>query len=106
MWRKRLTWATAVVVLVAVLPGAAEAAWNHLEGRTEILAYGASPTIALIKDVVRQIASLLVMAVAIVIGLPLIIAGIAVTVSRLPSHWKQWRHSPKPRPPAKASFVP
>jgi hypothetical protein len=89
MRRKRLVWVAVVVVLLVVLPGASEATWNNLEGRTEILTFGASPTIALIKDVVRQVASLLVMAVAIVIGLPLIIAGIAVTVSRLPTYLRR-----------------
>ena len=95
MWRKRLVWAAVVVVLLVVLPGASEAAWNNFEGRTEILVFGASPTISLIKDVVRQVASLLMMAVAIVIGLPLIIAGVAITVSRLPSYLSRWRHSSK-----------
>jgi hypothetical protein len=95
MWRKRLARAAVVVVLLVALPGASEAAWNNLEGRTEILVFEASPTIALIKDVVRQVASLLVMAVAIVIGLPLIIAGVAVTASRVPSYLRRFRPSSK-----------
>ena len=88
---------TLVTLLLVLSGGVAEASWSHIEGRSEILAASSSPFGTFIKQAVGQTVSLLMMAVAIIIAVPLLIAGLAFSVSYVLSRAsRRWEKQPKP----------
>jgi hypothetical protein len=84
-----------IAVLLVVFSGVARASWNHIEGRSEILPASSSPVSTVIKQAVGQTVSLLMLVVAIIIAVPLAIAGFALSISYLLS--RAGRHVGKQR---------
>jgi hypothetical protein len=70
-----------VAIALVVFSGVAEASWSHIEGKSEILAASSSPVSTIITQAVGRSVSLLMMAVAIIIAVPLVIACLALSVS-------------------------
>ena len=70
-----------IAFVLVIFSGVAEASWSHIEGKSEILAAASSPVGTIIKQAVGQSVSLLMVAVAIIIAVPLVIAGLALSVS-------------------------
>lgn len=109
MWRRRgkrrahegLTALIASIGLIALLlvvfGGVAEASWSHIEGRSGILAVSSSPFSTVIKQTVGRTVSLLMLAVAIIIAVPLVIAGLAFSVSYVLSRaGRRWEKRRQP----------
>lgn len=82
MRKKRvLTLVALVACLFVNLDQAAGASWTPLTGQCDLLALHASPVGEIIKGFVGQFFSLMMLAVAVVIGLPLVIAALAFSAS-------------------------
>ena len=64
-----------------VLGGVAEASWTQIDNHKELLAVGASPVGDFIKQSLGQVLSLMLLAVAVIIAIPLFMAGLALSVS-------------------------
>jgi hypothetical protein len=86
-----------IALLLVAFGGAAEASWNHIEGGGEILAAGSSPFTTVIKQTVGRTVSLLMLIVAIIISVPLVIAGLALSVSYVLSRaGRRWENRRQP----------
>ena len=70
-----------IALLLVVLSGVAEASLSHIGDRSEILASNSSPLSTVIKQTVGRTVSLIMLAVGIIIAVPLVIAGLAFSVS-------------------------
>jgi hypothetical protein len=95
-----------IALLLVVFGGVAEASWNHIEGGSEILAAGSSPFSTVIKQTVGRTVSLLMLVAAIIIAVPLVIAGLAFSVSyvlsRAGRRWEKRRQPIRDSVPAGA----
>jgi hypothetical protein len=86
-----------IALLLVAFCGVAEASWSHIEGGSEILAASSSPFSTVIKQTVGRTVSLLMLAVGIIIAVPLVIAGLAFSVSYVLSRaGRRWEKRRRP----------
>ena len=69
------------VCILLILSGVAEASWVQIDTHEKLLAVGASPVGDFIKQSLGQVLSLMLLAVAVIIAIPLFMAGLALSVS-------------------------
>ena len=81
-----------------ILSGVAEASWMQIDSHKELLAVGASPVGDFIKQSLGQVLSLMLLAVAVLIAIPLFIAGLALSVSYVFSKTSVRQTHPSPKP--------
>ena len=67
--------------MLLILSDVAEASWSQIDTHKELLAVGASPVGEFIKQSLGQVLSLMLLAVAVIIAIPLFMAGLALSVS-------------------------
>lgn len=84
--------------ILLVLSGVAEASWAQIDSHKELLAVSASPVGDFIKQSLGKVLSLMLMVVAVLVAIPLFIAGLALSVSYIFSKAgvHQTPSSPKP----------
>ncbi len=67
--------------VLLILSDVAEASWAQIDNHKDLLAVSASPVGDFIRQSLGQVLSLMLLAVAAVIAIPLFIAGLALSVS-------------------------
>lgn len=75
------------ILLVLVLNNVAEASWHWIEGQT-LLSGSSAPAVQVLIRLIRQALSTVTMAVAVLVAVPVVIAGVVSAISLIPRYWR------------------